>query len=832
MSTITFSADLDNSKLEKSIKESKKSVQTWVQDIEKAGGKIENLYKNLGTESTVSWNKVNANYKREIGLIADLEKSLAELKESRRNANNIEDIEKFNRKIQEAELNLKEYTQAGRVKVQTDKEMGDSTETLTQKISHWALGLGGAAALLHTLKKAFEETAGGMNLFNNIGAVTKQVMYDIVSMQGLNSSRAAEALSIQKEQNALRHEGYITEFKAAQQMNIYQQLYSQALDATLPGAEKLKIIDEALAAHNKAIDYEMHHTEELLKLAKKTLELRPGDEDAIKKFAELNTKLENLEAARFSTTKRLTMKRSTILKEEADEEIEWRKKVHDAAQKWADLEIEYNEKQAEKLKEVLNNIDLLKTDGQDRELLQLKQKYDADMEEFADNEKVKLALTEEYALRRNEIELKYLKKLQEENKKIAEAFMKIDPGKGFSILNRALSTAGVETPAELASQDKDWTPKKLIAPSKWVQEKNKEIQKNIQDGLDKELETRKKIIRAVSDLVMQLGVSLGLTEQQLSELGASITAFQQAAEGDYIGAASTFIMTMLSKIPESATKFANQIAEINRLLEKQQRLIELADRTGEGSAARQKEIDILKEKEKAIYRALNDAAAMGKPTDDLLNQLIAVQGEIADAELALQDFMAGGITQNSIADAIAQGFQDGKTSADDFATYLNDVLYNAVIEIFKSQTLLPLINAKLTPLINAALAEGPEGAGIITKEEAAKINAATAEIVNTSNTQWQAMTANLDLGTIGQPSPLVGQITRNITEDTGTELAGLMRKISDDNRANRDYNKLSVDHLIGIEKNTLDTVARLDSAILELKAINTNTKPAYSNIGV
>jgi hypothetical protein len=38
-----------------------------------------------------------------------------------------------------------------------------------------------------------------------------------------------------------------------------------------------------------------------------------------------------------------------------------------------------------------------------------------------------------------------------------------------------------------------------------------------------------------------------------------------------------------------------------------------------------------------------------------------------------------------------------------------------------------------------------------------------------------------------------GQIERSITEDTGTELAGLMRKISDDNRQNRDYNKQSVE---------------------------------------
>ena len=61
---------------------------------------------------------------------------------------------------------------------------------------------------------------------------------------------------------------------------------------------------------------------------------------------------------------------------------------------------------------------------------------------------------------------------------------------------------------------------------------------------------------------------------------------------------------------------------------------------------------------------------------------------------------------------------------------------------------------------------------------------------------------------------LSGQIERNISEETGTELAGLFRRFADEQRVVKDYSILGVNHLIGIEANTFNTVLRLDSAIV------------------
>lgn len=61
---------------------------------------------------------------------------------------------------------------------------------------------------------------------------------------------------------------------------------------------------------------------------------------------------------------------------------------------------------------------------------------------------------------------------------------------------------------------------------------------------------------------------------------------------------------------------------------------------------------------------------------------------------------------------------------------------------------------------------------------------------------------------------LSGQIQRNISEETGTELAGLFRRFADEQRVVKDYSILGVNHLIGIEANTFNTVLRFDSAIV------------------
>jgi len=92
-----------------------------------------------------------------------------------------------------------------------------------------------------------------------------------------------------------------------------------------------------------------------------------------------------------------------------------------------------------------------------------------------------------------------------------------------------------------------------------------------------------------------------------------------------------------------------------------------------------------------------------------------------------------------------------------------------------------------------------------------------------------AKAAGFDWGkTSSSGGGLAGQIRRELTEDTGTELAAIFRSTRDDGRKALSQGRTQIGHLINIEKNTQETVYRLDRAILELIDINKNTKGAYA----
>jgi hypothetical protein len=97
--------------------------------------------------------------------------------------------------------------------------------------------------------------------------------------------------------------------------------------------------------------------------------------------------------------------------------------------------------------------------------------------------------------------------------------------------------------------------------------------------------------------------------------------------------------------------------------------------------------------------------------------------------------------------------------------------------------------------------------------------------------KWKDATAGLDLGQMGSAAGLSGAIRREITEETAGQISGLLRSQKDDIRMSRDYLKIGTEHLSEIDRNTYQTVEELKNAVVELKAINSNTKPVYSGLG-
>lgn len=379
----------------------------------------------------------------------------------------------------------------------------------------------------------------------------------------------------------------------------------------------------------------------------------------------------------------------------------------------------------------------------------------------------------------------------------------------------------------------------LQEPNKKIIEQNEKRQKGYnkatEESLERQVELREKIAESLAEFVNRLSDALGLDEDTARFLGETMDSIQRAASGDFIGAGLSMLTGVISALPDHAKRFEAEIQKMNDLLKEQSRLVDLASRSGGIELEKKKEVDLalqryLEVKEAAEYWSDKLDKSIGgifygrrKSKAEEFAQL--EKESLAFYEDILQeyeDLVAGGVTQNTIADSIARGFQEGKTSVDDFADYLNTILLEAVMAIFSKEILGEEIN-RLTANIGDYLGDNK-----LTTEEKEALKKEFQEIAASKEQLWKDLSGALDMGSIGSPDALSGALRKELTEETGSELLGIFRRSADDQRAIKDYSMAGVTHLVNIEKNTFDTVARLDTAIVELKNIASNTKPSYS----
>ena len=375
-----------------------------------------------------------------------------------------------------------------------------------------------------------------------------------------------------------------------------------------------------------------------------------------------------------------------------------------------------------------------------------------------------------------------------------------------------------------------------------------------QETLDKKMRAWQNVLAATQQVTGEMVEQGYLSEGQAELLNATLNAI---ATGNPTQLAATLIANIIATFPETAAaRYAQQIEAINEALRDQQRLIDKAGRTGGESSERKKELELLKQrkaadeaelaryekKEKKKFFSVFDFGFNDKKNYAEIDRLtLAIkdnENAIDDAEQALDDFLVGGITQNTIADAIGQGFLDGKTSVDDFADYLNDVLLNAVTDIFKNQYLLPDINKYLTPLITQALDDN-----VISPEEKKGIDEMSKWIADKNGAIWDGLTGSLDLGgegsSVAQSS--VKGISASASEDTLSAMVGQTMALRNDFKISQDLHRVQVEQglnqtailtdslfqLQGIKKNT-DNLGRLENIERGIDTINDTLKKGLS----
>jgi hypothetical protein len=534
---------------------------------------------------------------------------------------------------------------------------------------------------------------------------------------------------------------------------------------------------------------------------------------------------------------------TNALRDEVQKKIDVKKlEINEAdSDKRRKLQIQLNDLVAQL--EIVKQKQLAKTSKDPQEelkitLLELNKQYQHDLANWELTEAEKALITKKYNQDKLDSYKDYYLGISKSAKEIT--------GTGTQMLDRALTRPDTwVNKNSLNAGDNVYTtanPNSLRAIGKGYEEaikKQKAFDQAIKDGNSLLLEQRDAFSGITSQIVQQMKLEGGMAtimDGVVNSVSIMANNWDSIGGKDGLGGltnmgkmqlAFTVISTILSVLPDKGKKYAAEIEHQNKLLDIQAQLIERASQdTGGEIEARQKEIELLKDQTKSMIELATYYFSKGKMQEwsDTLSQVADNVELIKEKYKELDTVMRGGITAGTIKDAIIEGFKEGKTTVKDFGDYMNDVLFNAVMNVFGQDMMKAITDSGILEYITSAMADS-----ILTDEEIKNIKARTAAIAQGQQSTFDKLTGALTIpGTLGQPSSISGTIERNITEDTGTELAGLMRKISDDNRMNRDYNKLGVDHLINIENNTFNTVLQLQLAVTELQGINKNTKQTYT----
>lgn len=289
-----------------------------------------------------------------------------------------------------------------------------------------------------------------------------------------------------------------------------------------------------------------------------------------------------------------------------------------------------------------------------------------------------------------------------------------------------------------------------------------------------------------------------------------------------------------------AKTFDDVLQDMNRDLERQQRILDLAQRKGGADSAYQGNLDSLNKQKAALEEvvALGEAqvkqaekmgffgrlvsgVSLKKLQEELKkyqNQLEDINNQIQDLGQSWTDFNAGLVTELDLADKIAEAFQEGKASAADFANYVNDIMRDAVLEVFKASVLGPQLT-KAQEYLASALNDKQ-----LTDTEIAQFQDLFTAAAENSKAIWEKLTSGLDMNSsTTDPNSLSGSIRASLTEETGSILAGTMNAMRLDLRELVNLQLDAISTLLAIEVNTNNLIA--------IRQDLSSIKNSFQNVG-
>jgi hypothetical protein len=256
-------------------------------------------------------------YKEKKGLIQQEQEELEKLLRWRLKTEDPDMVTKYNRAIDDQVKKLNELENAGR-------NVAQSGESATKSLGKWALGFASVATAVNLLKNAFKQTEAGLRTFNAIGAITKQILYDLVTAGKIEISHIALSIKANKEAEKVRVEQRKGIVEIAKIQTIFNKLYFEASNQTLDAAEKTNILNKALIAHQALMDKKIDNAKKELEIINWGITARPEETTLLDAQAQKLAEIETLEGERYTETKRLEQMRTGIIKDETEKQTQIR----------------------------------------------------------------------------------------------------------------------------------------------------------------------------------------------------------------------------------------------------------------------------------------------------------------------------------------------------------------------------------------------------------------------------------------------------------------------------------------------------------------------------
>ncbi|MCW0484067.1 phage tail tape measure protein [Gaoshiqia sediminis] len=537
-------------------------------------------------------------------------------------------------------------------------------------------------------------------------------------------------------------------------------------------------------------------------------------------------------------------------------------------------EIEAQEKAVEELQKKLETLTGVKQNSE-KEIAGLKGELDKlykDLETA--DEKDRKIIAERI------VELEKEKKLREE---IANQAIKVAENKGIKPINvNAGDIRGTLTGADgkplFIGKGEVKSIKEVELEFSKLSKRIKSVNDNSKEGLLNTLGTTQEILFNVQGITSEYAEQLGLNEEQAKVLEDGLQAMSGIADiasGNVVQGAAKLIDSALGMFLKTPEKLSDHFVNVQEQVEKILNSVNIAAESLSNLSvdSSMRSIIILKsqlEDLAAEAKTLNDelqgkyygprdgdrngstvlrnivqqAADLNVEIEKLSNRLL--QGGISDdqrkaIEAVLQSY--NGLVaemNNIIGDVIGVSISDLKNSladaffeAEDAAKAWGDTVNDIIANITKKQLTAKLLTAPIDQAVNQLLNDYSDGS--LSTDDIKRFQDTMSALYTEVGPAFEEAIAGLkelgiDFGSDSAASGIAGQIGRAITEESASELVGLWNRTALDTRGILESSKAAESSLMNIERNTLDTVLELRTAVTELKAINTNTKTTGSRI--